>query len=64
MRLYLEAKEQGTDDPEFIRTDVTDMTETEKTDALNLIKQIMPRAVYSRHFCRHDESKPCSIEKI
>ena len=68
MKLYLELNEivAGEQEPEFIRSDVTDMTDAEKSDVQKAMEEIMSGKSYRliKHYCRHDEDKPCSTELV
>ena len=71
MRLYYEALEilpEGTmEETEFIRIDITDMTDTEKENVLDAIKDVMSGKVYrlNEHSCYHDEGgRPCELKEI
>ena len=70
MRLYYEALEIVPEDEaaEFIRADITDMTDEEKVDVLQAIRDVMARKTYglTEHRCFHGESPPrkCEIIKM
>ena len=69
MRYYYEAHENVDDfeiSPEFIRIDITDMTESEKDAVLADIKSIMSGKDYrlEYHQCGHDEGKSCITKDI
>lgn len=69
MRLYYEANETSKEpmaDTEFIRVDITDMTDTEKADALKAIKDVMTGKTYrlTEHTCGHDEKSACVMREI
>lgn len=66
MRLYIEATEQSDVDPEFIRIDVTDMTEVETKQVCNSIIDIMKdkKYVLLKHNCNHDTCGSCLFETI
>jgi len=66
MRQYLECLEIETDvaeQAEFIRIDITDMTESEIGEVKKAMNDIMKGVPYTmrRHFCGHDEGKSCSL---
>ena len=66
MRTYLECLEIVTDvveKAEFIRIDITDMTESEIGEVKKAMNDIMKGVPYimRRHFCGHDEKKSCSL---
>ena len=66
MKTYIEATEvvEGFEViPEFIRSDITDMTDTEIQAVKDVMKDIMTGKNYilQRHFCRHDESGSCEM---
>ena len=67
MKVYIEAfeiTEEG--EPDFIRIDVTDLTDQEKKDILNAIREYFAdkKYVLQVHYCRHDEGKPCEVKTI
>lgn len=70
MRLYLEAQEQIDIDqtivPEFIRIDVTDLTEAKQNKVKKAIEAVMRGRDYKllRHICGHDEQKSCIVEEV
>ena len=69
MRLYYEAQEivGFEEDSEFIRANVTDMTDKEKEDTLQAIKDVMSGKEYrlTEHICGHDEGLPCTrLERV
>ena len=71
MRLYYEAQEIVTnvDESEFIRVDITDMTELEKGEVLKAVKDIMAgvNCKLTEHKCYHDQlelNKPCEMQEI
>jgi len=68
MRCYYEASELVGEDEkdDFIRADITDMTDKEKEDILSAIKDIMVGKKYelAEHTCGHDEGGTCVMRKI
>ena len=72
MRLYYETLEvvsNSVDESEFVRVDITDMTELEKGEVLKAIKDIMAGMNYklTEHECYHDQlelQKPCEMQEI
>ena len=68
MRLYYEALEllQENNEPEFIRADITALTNAEREEALIAIKDIMVGKDYklTKHLCFHDECKGCEVKEI
>ena len=68
MRLYLEASEMVDEEAEaeFIRADITDMTDKEKEDILSAIKDIMAGKKYrfTEHICGHDNHSGCKTREI
>lgn len=69
MRLYYDASEIVSmgETGEFIRADITDMTDSEKADTLLAIKDVMSGKEYSltEHHCYHDGGgKPCEMKEI
>ena len=67
MRLYYEALEivDMNETGEFIRADITDMTDKEKEDTLQAIKDVMSGKEYrlTEHICGHDEGKGCEMKE-
>jgi len=65
MRIYLEAVEQTDDVAEFVRLDITDKTEQEQAGILTALKDYMSgvNAIFSKHYCYHDENKACVAER-
>jgi hypothetical protein len=69
LRVYVEAYEQlppeATEEPDFIRVDVTGLSEGEVQDVINVVRELMSGTSYilQLHYCYHDEDpvKPCSI---
>jgi hypothetical protein len=68
MRIYLELfeilSEGSTEEPDFIRIDVTDWSQSDIGDAIQLLKehaQSYDHYVIQIHYCRHDEYKSCNI---
>jgi hypothetical protein len=68
MRIYLELfeilSEGSTEEPDFIRVDVTDWSKTDIDSAIELLKehaQIYEHYVIQMHYCFHEENKPCNI---
>jgi len=66
MKEYYEATETVEENPEFIRSDVTGMTEQEKADVQAAIEDVMSGKHYRlmAHYCYHDENGACSMELI
>jgi len=68
MREYLEATEtvEIDQESEFIRSEVTGMTDTEKADVQSSMEDVMSGKHYRlvTHYCEHDQSKPCKTELI
>ena len=71
MRLYYEGIEVLPEDtteeePDFVRVDITDKTESEKAEILDAIKEQFEGKKYmlQLHFCKHEEYKPCVVEVI
>jgi hypothetical protein len=70
MRIYLEFIEmmtEGTEEPDFIRVDVTDYS----ADDLNVmisyfieLTQYYDRCTIQKHYCYHEDGKPCYVEMI
>ena len=70
MRQYYEAREIPSDsddvDTEFIRADITDMTDTERAEVLTAIKDVMSgvNCRIALHNCAHDEKGACVMEEL
>lgn len=69
MRYYYEALENVKDEvttPDFIRIDITDMTEPERDAVITSIKSIMSGKDYrlDYHECGHNENKGCKTEVL
>ena len=70
MRQYYEAREIPSDsddvDTEFIRADITDMTDTERAEVLTAIKDVMSgvKCKFIKHDCLHDEHGACVMEEV
>jgi len=70
MKQYYEAIEILPEDsfeaPEFIRIDVTDMTDKERVPVLQGIKDVMSgvKCKFSLHLCGHEDGESCSMEAI
>lgn len=66
MKTYLDLAEiVESGEREFIRADITDMTETQITEVKSAMKAVMGSMPYSlvRHFCGHDEGTGCTTEQ-
>jgi hypothetical protein len=69
LRVYVEAYEQlppeSTEEPDFIRIDVTGLSEGEVRDVIDVVRELMKGTSYTLqlHYCYHDEEpvKPCNI---
>jgi hypothetical protein len=69
LRVYVEAYEvlspEATEEPDFIRVDVTGLSEGEVKDVINVVRELMRGTSYTLqlHYCYHDEDpvRPCSI---
>ena len=71
MRLYYECIEVLPEDtteeePDFVRIDITDKSEDERAEILDVIKEQFKGKKYMLrlHKCRHDENKPCEARVI
>ena len=70
MRIYLECTEilpkESTEEPDFIRIDITDLDEQQRKDVLDSIRQQFSGIKYTLiiHYCYHDEGKPCETTII
>ena len=67
MRYYYEAHDivaEG-EEAEFIRADITGMTDAEKEEVKKAIQDVMngKKYVLLHHTCGHDESRGCTMEK-
>jgi hypothetical protein len=69
LRVYVEAYEQlppeATEEPDFIRIDVTGLSEREVQEVISIVRELMEDTSYilQLHYCYHDEEpvKPCNI---
>jgi hypothetical protein len=69
LRVYVEAYEQlppeVMEEPDFIRIDVTGLSEREVQDVIDVVRELMKGTSYilQLHYCYHDEDpvKPCNI---
>jgi hypothetical protein len=69
LRVYVEAYEQlppeATEEPDFIRIDVTGLSEREVQEVISIVRELMKDTSYilQLHYCYHDEEpvKPCYI---
>ena len=68
MKVYIEAQGMAVEgtEPEFIRADITGKSAAEADAILEDIRAIMEgkSCTLSRHFCYHDEGKPCLMEAL
>ncbi|MCW3140573.1 MAG: hypothetical protein N2V72_00110 [Methanophagales archaeon] len=71
MRIYYECFEllpegAAEEEPDFVRVDITDKTESEKAEILDAIKEQFEgkKHILRLHYCKHDEHKPCEVEVI
>ena len=72
MRVYYECfeilPEDTTEEPDFVRIDITDKSETEKKEILSAIKEQFEGKKYMLrlHYCKHDQYKPepCELVEI
>ena len=71
MRVYYECLELLPEDttgeePDFVRIDITDKSETEKKEILSAIKEQFAGKKYMLrlHYCKHEEHEPCEVEVI
>jgi phosphoglucomutase len=68
MRIYLELIEFASEESagaDFIRVDVTDWSDSDVNNAVDLLKQqatVYEHYVLQRHYCYHDEGKSCATE--
>jgi hypothetical protein len=69
LRVYVEAYEQlppeSAEEPDFIRIDVTGLSEREVQEVISIVRELMKGTSYilQLHICYHDEDpvKPCNI---
>lgn len=70
MRIYLEAIEIPPEEapadytPEFIRLDATGKNEADVLRDLKMLLNPEKHYVVQKHYCYHDEGKPCRVEVI
>jgi phosphoglucomutase len=70
MRIYLELIEvagEESAEADFIRVDVTDWSDSDVNNAVDLLKQqatVYEHYALQRHYCHHDEGKSCTIETL
>jgi len=70
VRVYLEAQEQlpedSTEEPDFVRVDVTDKSEAERKEILSALREQFADTSYviRYHLCRHDEGGACEIKVV
>ncbi|RLG81214.1 MAG: hypothetical protein DRO09_02180 [Thermoprotei archaeon] len=70
MRIYIEALEVPPEDapedysPEFVRLDATGRDEAEVLADLRALLDPRKKYIIRRHYCGHDEGKPCRVEVI
>jgi hypothetical protein len=69
VRVYVEAIEiqapETGEEPDFVRVDVTGLSEGEVQDVVNVVRELMKGTSYilQLHYCFHDEDppRPCNI---
>jgi hypothetical protein len=71
MRIYLELiealEEMATEEPDFIRIDVTEWSKDDIDAAINLLldqAQAYQHFTFQKHYCGHEEGEPCHAEVI
>ena len=70
MRIYLELIEVAGEElaeADFIRVDVTDWSDSDVSQAIDLLKQqttVYEHYVLQRHYCYHYEGKSCTTETL
>jgi len=71
MRIYLELmeilEEIATEEPDFIRVDVTEWSPKDVDVAINLLldqAQAYKHFTLQKHYCGHEEGEPCHAETI
>jgi len=65
MKTYLDLAEiVDCGEREFIRADVTGMTEAQITEVKTAMKAVMGSTPYTldRHFCRHEDNGTCTMQ--
>jgi hypothetical protein len=67
MRIYIELielQEDGGEESDFIRIDVTEWLQRDINTAIELLKehaQVYEHCVLQLHYCRHEDNEPCSV---
>jgi hypothetical protein len=69
VRVYVEAYEvlspEAVEEPDFIRIDVTGLSDREVQEVISIVRELMKGTNYilQLHYCYHDEDpiKPCGI---
>jgi hypothetical protein len=69
LRVYVEAIEtqqpESAEEPDFIRVDVTGLSEGEVQNVISIVRELMRGTSYvlQLHYCYHDEDpvRPCNI---
>jgi hypothetical protein len=69
VRVYVEAVEtpppEAAEEPDFIRIDVTGLSDREVQDVISVVRELMKGTSYilQLHYCFHDEDppRPCNI---
>jgi hypothetical protein len=69
LRVYVEAIEilppESTEEPDFVRIDVTGLSEREVQNVIVIVRELMSGTSYilQLHYCYHDEEpvKPCNV---
>ena len=59
--------EESTAEPEFIRVDVTDMSEEDVKAVIDEIRKLLSDKEHykiQKHICKHDEGLSCEVEVI
>jgi hypothetical protein len=72
LRVYVEAYEvlqpEVAEEPDFIRIDVTGLSDREVQEVISIVRELMKGTSYilQLHYCYHDEDpvKPCGITVI
>ena len=71
MRIYLELVEvlppDSTEEPDFIRVDVTDWSKEDVDNAIQLLREHAKQYqayILQIHYCNHDSGGTCSFEVI
>ena len=67
MRIFYEATEITADETveaDFVRADVTELTEVDRDKAFTELKIIIPEGNYVKHICLHEEGQACQVTPL